>query len=111
MARMRRSAEETRLKSDFGPDFMEALARGLRVITAFGADRPQMNLAEAARAVDLPKATVRRVLHTLASLGYVETDGRQFSLTPEILKLASAYLRSNGVSSILQPMCERVCRD
>src|SRR4051812_26308846 len=103
MARLRRSADEKRLKNEFGPDFMEALARGLRVITAFGADRRQMTLAEAARAVDLPKATVRRVLHTLASLGYVESDGRQFGLTPEILKLASSYLRSNSISAMLQP--------
>jgi IclR family pca regulon transcriptional regulator len=28
-----------------GPDFIEALARGLDVITAFGAARPEMTLA------------------------------------------------------------------
>jgi IclR family transcriptional regulator, pca regulon regulatory protein len=111
MARLRRSAAEKRLKSDFGPDFLEALARGLKVINAFDSDHRQMNLAEAARQVDLPKATVRRVLHTLASLGYVGTDGRQFSLTPKILKLASAYLVSNGTSAVLQPMCERICKE
>src|SRR4051812_38886220 len=111
MARLRRTAAEERLKSDFGGDFLEALARGLKVITAFDAERRQMNLSDVARTVDLPKATVRRALHTLTSLGFVEVDGRLFKLTPKILSLASAYLLSNGISTILQPACERICAE
>jgi IclR family pca regulon transcriptional regulator len=111
MPRVRRSAAERRLKTNFGPDFLEALARGLKVITAFDSDDRQMNLADASRKVDLPKATVRRILHTLVSLGYVVTDGRAFSLTPKILQLASAFLVSNGTSAVLQPICERICKE
>jgi IclR family pca regulon transcriptional regulator len=91
-----------------GPEYLEALARGLAVLQAFGPERRQMTLAEAARAVSLPRATVRRALHTLAALGHLESDGRLFRLTPRVLRLAAAYLGANGVSTILQPACERL---
>jgi len=78
------------------------------VLQAFGPERRQMTLAEAARAVDLPRSTVRRALHTLVELGLAESDGRLFRLTPQVLRLASAYLSSNGISTVLQPLCERL---
>jgi IclR family transcriptional regulator, pca regulon regulatory protein len=89
-----------------GPDFLEALARGLAIIEAFGPERRQMTLAEVARTVDLPRATARRALLTLTALGHVESDGRRFRLTPQVLRLAAAYLGSSAVSTILQPRCE-----
>ena len=104
------SAEATRRReaAAHGPDHSEALARGLAVLTAFGPERRQMTLAEVARVVNLPRATARRALLTLTHLGLVEADGRLFRLTPGVLRLASGYLGSNGVSSLLQPCCERV---
>lgn len=76
------------------PDFVTALARGLKVIRAFGTDDTPATLAEIARRVGLARATVRRSLITLAALGYVETDGRLFALTPKILSLGQCYLTS-----------------
>ncbi len=110
MARLRQADADKRQENDFGPDFSEALARGLTVITAFAADRRQMTLSDVAKAIDLPRATTRRALFTLTRLGYVETDGKLFRLTPRILRLAAAYLTSNAVSTILQPVCERLCK-
>src|SRR6185436_9621961 len=106
--RVKRSEIEQRLVDSAGPEFLEALARGLRVIEAFGRDRRQLTLSDAAKAVDLPRASVRRTLSTLVQLGYAETDGRLFRLTPRILSLASSYLLSNPVSEILQPAVERI---
>jgi IclR family transcriptional regulator, pca regulon regulatory protein len=108
MPRVSRTPAEQRLADDAGPEFLEALARGLRIMQAFGRDRRQMTLSDIARLVDLPRASVRRTLHTLVHLGFAETDGRLFRLTPRILTLASAYLASNSVSDILQPACERL---
>lgn len=110
MARLRQADADKRQENDFGPDFSEALARGLTVITAFDAERRQMTLSDVAKAIDLPRATTRRALFTLTRLGYVETDGKLFRLTPRILRLAAAYLTSNAVSTILQPACERLCK-
>ncbi|HWK48018.1 MAG TPA: IclR family transcriptional regulator C-terminal domain-containing protein [Stellaceae bacterium] len=111
MARLRPIDAERRRQSDAGPDFSEALARGLQIMAAFSEDRRQMSLSDVARVVDLPRATVRRALHTLTYLGYVETDGRLHRLTPRILRLASAYLTSNTVTTVLQPACERIARE
>ena len=58
-----------------GPDFIEALARGLDVIRAFGPGRPVMTLADLAAATGLARPTVRRILLTLTELGYARTDG------------------------------------
>jgi IclR family pca regulon transcriptional regulator len=111
MGRLRQQDSEKRAESDYGPDFSEALARGINVITAFDAEHRQLTLSDVARAIDLPRATTRRALYTLTRLGYVEMDGRLFRLTPKILRLASAYLTSNLVSRVLQPACERICAE
>ncbi len=108
MPRLGAEHAERREAEGRGGDFLEALARGLAVLQAFGPERRQMTLAEAARAVDLPRATVRRALHTLVVLGHVETDGRLFRLTPRVLRLAAAYLGANGISALLQPRCEKI---
>jgi IclR family pca regulon transcriptional regulator len=108
MPRLGRSPAEQMQVEAAGPDFLEALARGLRVIEAFNRERRQLTLSDIARLVDLPRASVRRTLATLVRLGYAETDQRLFRLTPRILNLASAYLGSNAVSGILQPAVERL---
>jgi IclR family pca regulon transcriptional regulator len=108
MPRIKRSRAEQRIADSGGPDFLEALARGLRIIQAFSHDRRQLTLSDIARLVDLPRASVRRTLHTLVHLRFAETDGRLFRLTPRVLTLASAYLVSNAISDILQPAVERM---
>jgi IclR family pca regulon transcriptional regulator len=111
MPRLKRTETEAALAKSAGPEFLEALARGLRVLEAFNRERNQMTLADAAKAVALPRASVRRTLMTLVTLGYAETDGRLFRLTPRVLTLANAYLSSNAISDIVQPALERLSAD
>jgi IclR family transcriptional regulator, pca regulon regulatory protein len=54
-----------------GPDFIEALARGLDVIRAFRPGQPAMSLAAVAKATGLTRPTARRILLTLEQMGYV----------------------------------------
>lgn len=75
---------------------MTTLAKGLAVLGAFGRQRPTMTLSEAAEVADLSRATARRVLRTLAELGYVEQDGRAFSLSPRILDFGFSYLSTQS---------------
>jgi IclR family transcriptional regulator, pca regulon regulatory protein len=77
-------------------EFMTTLAKGLTVLGAFGRERPRMTLSEAAQVADLSRATARRVLRTLSQLGYVEQEGRSFSLSPRILDLGFAYLSTQS---------------
>ena len=91
-----------------GPDFIEALARGLEVIAAFRPGRPAPTLAELAAATGLARPTARRILLTLAELGYVRADGGTFALTPKVLELGVAYVRSQGLWEIARPHMERL---
>jgi IclR family transcriptional regulator, pca regulon regulatory protein len=77
-------------------EFMATLAKGLAVLGTFDKERPSMTLSEAAVAAGLSRATARRILRTLAELGYVEQSGRQFSLSAGILKLGFAYLATQN---------------
>ena len=89
-------------------EFVQSLARGLQVITAFSGDRPRMSLSEVAVATGLSRASARRFLHTLVELGYVRTDGKQFELTPHVLRLGTAYLSGLGLPQLAQPHLERL---
>ncbi len=89
-----------------GPDFIEALARGLEVIAAFEQHRPTMSLTDVATATGLARPTARRILLTLAELGYVRPDGSGFALTPRVLELGVAYVRSMGIWDVARPHME-----
>jgi IclR family pca regulon transcriptional regulator len=89
-----------------GPDFIEALARGLDVIAAFQPHRPAMSLTEVAAATSLARPTARRILLTLTELGYVRAEGAAFTLTPRVLDLGVAYVRSQGLWDIARPHME-----
>jgi IclR family pca regulon transcriptional regulator len=91
-----------------GSEYLEVLARGLAVITAFGSERPRMGLAEVARAIGAPNATARRVLRTLQNLGYVALEGRQFRLTPNVLRLSGSYLVANRMTEAAKRACQAV---
>jgi IclR family pca regulon transcriptional regulator len=90
------------------PDFVTALARGLSVIRALGEEGPPTTLAEIARRVGLARATVRRSLITLETLGYVESDGRSFALTSKILSLGYSYLSSIPLARASKPCLEDI---
>jgi IclR family transcriptional regulator, pca regulon regulatory protein len=85
-------------------EFMTTLAKGLSVLGAFGRERPTMTLSQAAEVADLSRATARRVLRTLSALGFVEQDGRVFSLSPRILDFGFAYLATQSWIDRAVPM-------
>lgn len=89
-------------------DHMLGLEKGLAVIACFDAGRQRLSIAEVARLTGLTRATARRCLITLARLGYAETDGRLFALTPRVLRLGYAYLSSTPLTAILQNTLERL---
>lgn len=89
-------------------DFVQSLDRGLAVIRAFGPDRERLSLSEVARATGLTRAAARRFLLTLVSLGYVRSDGREFSLRPRVLELGYAYLSGLSLPDVAAPHMEEM---
>lgn len=93
-----------------GPDFIEALARGLDVIRCFRAYEGGMSLAQVAQATGLPRPTARRILLTLEELGYLHVDEGRFVLTPRVLELGMAYVLSSGLWDTVRPRMEDLVR-
>src|SRR6266702_1926099 len=90
-------------RRDTGPDFIEALARGLDVIAAFQPRQPVMSLAAVAAAAQLARPTARRILLTLAELGYVRQVDGGFELTPRVLDLGMSYVLSRNLWDVARP--------
>ncbi|MFI7500686.1 IclR family transcriptional regulator C-terminal domain-containing protein [Streptomyces sp. NPDC049687] len=91
------------MRRDAGPDFIEALARGLDVLRSFQPARPHMTLSEIAAETQLARPTTRRILITLQALGYVRSDEIGFSLTPRVLELGMAYIGSQNIWELAEP--------
>lgn len=84
-------------------DFVQSLARGLRVIQAFDAEHPELTLSQVALATSMTRAAARRFLLTLQELGFVRLEGRQFALTARVLELGFSYLSSLSLPDVAHP--------
>ena len=89
-----------------GDSYVQSFARGLEVIRSFSPQSPVQTLSEVAARTGLTRAGARRILLTLQTLGYVESDGKHFRLTARILDLGFAYLSSLPIWNLAEPMME-----
>ncbi|UUZ77748.1 helix-turn-helix domain-containing protein [Polaromonas sp. P1(28)-13] len=89
--------------------FVRTFARGLKVIEVMGSGTSRQTLGEVADGVDLPRTAVRRFLMTLIDLGFVRTDGKQYWLTPRVLRLGLSYLSTLPYWRQAQLALEELC--
>jgi IclR family pca regulon transcriptional regulator len=82
------------------------LEKGLSIIEAFGAQKRPLTLTQAAEITGHTRAAVRRSLLTLCNLGYAVQDGRHFQLAPRTLRLGYAYVASDPLTKVAQPILE-----
>lgn len=87
-------------------DVIQSLVRGLSVITALNGATAGLTLSEVSRKTDMTRASSRRILLTLESIGYVRKRDTRFSLTPLTLELGYAYLSSLGAWQVCRPRME-----
>lgn len=90
--------------------FVEAFAKGLAVIGAFGDARDALSLADLATRTGLPRAGVRRLVLTLQALGLATHQDGRFRLSPRVMRLGYAYLSSLGMVDAAQPVIEALAR-
>ena len=84
-------------------EWIAGLEKGLGVIEAFDADHPRMTATEAGERCGMTRTAARRYLKTLAHLGYVGTDGKQYWLMPRSLRHTSAgYWPGTRVAALVK---------
>ncbi|MFC5523534.1 IclR family transcriptional regulator domain-containing protein [Polaromonas jejuensis] len=89
-------------------DFIEGMAKGMAVLESFDTERQRLNATLAAQRSGMTRAAARRHLLTLAHLGYLETDGSYFWLSPKVLRFSGSYLASARLPRVLQPTLNRL---
>lgn len=91
------------------PETSTALERGIALIVAFDHDEPYGTIAELARRVDLPRASVRRALRSLTTLGLVQQDqDGVYALTSRALALGKGYTRRLNLTDLSLPHLQRL---
>lgn len=89
-------------------DFIAGMAKGMAVLESFDVGRQRLNATLAAERAGLTRAAARRHLLTLAHLGYLETDGSYFWLSPKVLRFSGSYFASARLPRTLQPTLDRL---
>lgn len=87
-----------------------ALQRGLELLGQFTRQTPTLTGAELARNLDLPRASVFRILHTLERSGFVERVGEtaSYKLSVGVLRLGFEYLSSMELTEHGRPVVEQL---
>jgi IclR family transcriptional regulator, pca regulon regulatory protein len=99
----RRTADGTRVAR---VERLQSLERGLAVLRAFTPESPALTISGVADRTGLTRATARRVLLTLADLGYVDTERRVFSLNASVLDLAKPFSGHHDRWAFARPYLE-----
>ncbi len=92
-------------------DTIAGLVKGLAVLESFDTERQRLNATLAAQRAGLTRVAARRHLLTLAHLGYLESDGQFFWLSPRVLRLSGAYLASARLPRVIQPTLNRLAAE
>lgn len=76
---------------------------------AFSQRKRQLTVSQISAQVGISRAAVRRSLLTLVKLGFAGThDDQHYFLSPKVLSLGQAYFTSTPISTVAQPILERL---
>ncbi len=88
---------------------VEALAKGLRILSLFDEQRPSWRVTDLASAAGLPMPTVYRVVQTLTSEGYLDhLPNGDYRPGVRTLTLGTAALRSLDLVEVATPPLRRL---
>lgn len=93
--------------------YLQTADRALQVLSAFTAASPTWGVSELARALDLDKSQVQRLLATMSTRGFTDFDPstRRYRLGPALVGLGRLAEESDGtltrVRDLLVPLAQR----
>jgi IclR family pca regulon transcriptional regulator len=90
------------------PEFMLSLARGMTVLERLAEADGALTIAEVGRRAGVSRAAARRVLYTLAILGYVRAEPGGFVATARPLALNNPLLSPSTLARRAQPLMDRL---
>jgi IclR family pca regulon transcriptional regulator len=87
-------------------NLVNSLAKGLRVLEAFTAERPELTLSEVGALAKLDPGTAFRMLNTLVMAGYVSRipDSKRFRLTLKVTDLGLHAIGRADLREIARPI-------
>lgn len=88
--------------------FVEALARGLDVLSCFNPGDHYLGNQEISKRTGLPKSTVSRLTYTLADLGYLDysKSNNKYRLGNAVIRLGYAKLAQMDIRRISRPLMQ-----
>ncbi|WP_433824485.1 IclR family transcriptional regulator [Actinoplanes sp. CA-015351] len=88
---------------------VEALAKGLRILSLFTEQRPTWRISDIAPAVDMPLPTVYRVVMTLTAEGYLDhLPNGDYRPGVKVLTLGGAALRGLDLVELATPRLQQL---
>ena len=104
-ARARTEASTGSSTGSAPPDYrVEALAKGLRVLSVFSEQRPTWRITDIAAEVSLPLPTAYRIVMTLTAEGYLDhLPSGEYRPGVRVLTLGTAALRSLDLVELATP--------
>ena len=87
--------------------FIESLARGLKILQSFSAERPYLTLQNLSDLTGFNKTAVQRLTDTLLTLGFLgRNQDKKFFLEPRVMTLGLAYLNGSELRQLVKPHIE-----
>ena len=93
-----------------GRSVVNSLAKGLRILEVFSAEKPEMTLSEVAALAELDPGTAFRMLNTLVMLGYVNrtAETKRFRLTLKVVDLGLNAIARADLREIARPILRSI---
>lgn len=110
--RERPNDESQRGAARDNPDFVQSLAKGLEILSAFSGGAVLGN-QQLVTLTGLPKATVSRLTTTLVTLGYLQLDSqsRKLRMGTRVLGMGATVQREIGLQRVARPFMEALSRE
>jgi IclR family transcriptional regulator, pca regulon regulatory protein len=89
---------------------VNSLAKGLRILEAFSAERPELTLSEVASLAGLDPGTAFRMLNTLVMLGYLARipESKRFRLALKVVDLGLHAIGRADLREIARPILRSI---
>ena len=93
-----------------GRSVVNSLAKGLRILEVFSAERPELTLSEVASLAGLDPGTAFRMLNTLVMLGYLSRipESKRFRLTLKVVDLGLHAIARADLREIARPILRSI---